>query len=86
MLVTIANTSLTGLKNLVAPDASMEDGLLDISVYSGFSKAEVLGYFAKTANERTIPDGAVQRCRLGGRSGYCFADLNNVDRIILSTS
>ena len=61
MLVTVANTPLTGMKNLVAPDASLEDGLLDVAVYPGFSKAQVLGYFASTANERSIPDGTIQR-------------------------
>ena len=63
MLVTIANTPVTGVKNLVAPDASMEDGLLDISVYPGFSKAELLSYFVKTAHEGTTPDGRIQRYR-----------------------
>jgi diacylglycerol kinase (ATP) len=63
MLVTIANTPLIGLKNLVAPDACMDDGLLDISVYPGFSKADVLGYFARTANVTSIPDGTIQRYR-----------------------
>jgi len=61
MLVTIANTPVTGAKNLVAPDASMEDGLLDIAVYPDFSKAEVLAYFAKTAHEGSTPDGTIQR-------------------------
>jgi diacylglycerol kinase (ATP) len=61
MLVTIANTPITGAKNLVAPDASMEDGLLDIAVYPDFSKAEVLSYFARTAHEGEIPDGTIQR-------------------------
>lgn len=63
MLVTVANTPLIGLKNLLAPDASMDDGLLDIAVYPGFSKAELLGYFAKTANEGSTPDGTIQRYR-----------------------
>lgn len=63
MLVTIANTPLIGAKNLVAPDASMEDGLLDIAVYPGFSKAELLAYFAKTAHEGSTPDGTIQRYR-----------------------
>jgi len=63
MLVTIANIPLTGMKNLVAPDASMEDGLLDIAVYPGFSKAQVLDYFARTANQGSIPDGTIQRYR-----------------------
>jgi diacylglycerol kinase (ATP) len=63
MLVTITNTPITGVKNLVAPDASMDDGLLDISVYPGFSKAELLNYFIKTAHEGTTPDGRIQRYR-----------------------
>jgi diacylglycerol kinase (ATP) len=63
MLVTIANTPTTGVNNLVAPDASMEDGLLDIAVYPNFSKAELLSYFVKTAHEGTTPDGRIQRYR-----------------------
>jgi diacylglycerol kinase (ATP) len=61
MLVTIANTPLIGAKNLVAPDASMEDGLLDIAVYPGFSKAELLSYFVRSAHEATTSDGSIQR-------------------------
>src|SRR5512141_1048619 len=61
MLVTVANTPLIGLKNLVAPDASMEDGLLDIAVYPGFNKPELLSYFTRTAHEGTVPDGSIQR-------------------------
>lgn len=63
MLVTIANTPLIGAKNLVAPDASLEDGLLDIAVYPGFSKADLLAYFARTAHEGSTPDGSIQRYR-----------------------
>jgi diacylglycerol kinase (ATP) len=63
MLVTVANVPLIGSKNLVAPDASMDDGLLDIAVYPGFNKAQLLSYFAETANEGTTPDGRIQRYR-----------------------
>ena len=63
MLVTIANTPLIASKNLVAPDASMQDGLFDISVFPDYSKAEVLSYFARTAEENLIPDGKLQRFR-----------------------
>lgn len=63
MLVTVANTPLIGMKNLLAPDASLDDGLLDIAVYPDFSKAELLAYFARSANEREIPDGKIQRYR-----------------------
>ncbi len=61
MMVTVANTPITGAKNLVAPDASMEDGLLDIAVYPEFNKAELLAYFAKSAHEHKTPDGNIQR-------------------------
>lgn len=63
MLVTITNTPVIGAKNLVAPNASMEDGLLDIAVYPDFTKAELLAYFARSANQREIPDGKIQRYR-----------------------
>jgi diacylglycerol kinase (ATP) len=63
MLVTIANTPIIGLKNLVAPDASMDDGLLDIAVYPNFTKAELLSYFAKSAHESSTPDRTIQRFR-----------------------
>ncbi len=63
MLVTVANVPLIGAKNLLAPDASMDDGLLDIAVYPGFNKAQLLSYFANTANEGSTADGTIQRYR-----------------------
>jgi diacylglycerol kinase (ATP) len=63
MLVTVTNTPLIGLKNLVAPNTSMEDGLLDIAVYPDFSKPELLAYFAKTAKGGLTEDGKIQRYR-----------------------
>ena len=62
-LVTVTNTPVIGVKNLVAPHASTEDGLLDIAVYPNFSKAELLAYFAKSAHERITSDGKIQRYR-----------------------
>ncbi len=63
MLVTITNTPVIASKNLVAPDASMDDGLLDIAVYPNFTKAELLAYFARSAHERPTSDGKIQRYR-----------------------
>lgn len=63
MLVTVANVPLIGAKNLLAPDASTEDGLLDVAVYPNFNKAELLTYFARTANQGSSPDGSIQRYR-----------------------
>lgn len=63
MLVTVTNTPVIAAKNLVAPDAVMDDGLLDVAVYPDFSKAELLAYFAKSANQRLTSDGKIQRYR-----------------------
>ena len=51
MLVVVSNTPMFGKNFLVAPNASLEDGLLDVSVYPNFSKAELLAYYASVMNE-----------------------------------
>ncbi len=63
MLAIVSNVPLIGPNMLVAPDASLEDGLFDISLYPDFSKSEALAYFAKVANEGYSDDGKVQRYR-----------------------
>jgi diacylglycerol kinase family enzyme len=59
----VANVPLIGPNMLVAPDASLDDGLFDISLYPEFSKSEALAYFAKVMNERSTEDGKIQRYR-----------------------
>ena len=61
MLVMVSNTPAFGKKFLVAPNATLQDGLLDISVYQGFSKAELLGYYAKVMDGGYSGNGKVQR-------------------------
>jgi len=61
MLVMVSNTPAFGKKFLVAPNASLQDGFLDISVYQDFSKAELLGYYAKVMDRGYSGDGKVQR-------------------------
>lgn len=63
MLVTVSNIPLIGAKNLVAPEASAEDGILDVAVYPDFSKAELLNYFLQTTNEGAADDSKLQRYR-----------------------
>ena len=63
MMVAITNTPVIAAKNLIAPEASMEDGLLDIAVFPDFTKAQLMTYFAKTAEQREASDGKVQRYR-----------------------
>jgi diacylglycerol kinase (ATP) len=61
MLVMVSNTPAFGKKFLVAPNASLQDGLLDISVYQDFGKAELLGYYAKVMDGGYSGNGKVQR-------------------------
>jgi diacylglycerol kinase (ATP) len=61
MLVMVSNTPVFGKKFLVAPNASMQNGLLDISVFQDFSKAELLGYYAKMLEGSYSGNGKVQR-------------------------
>ncbi len=63
MLVVVSNTPMFGANFLVAPNASMEDGLLDISVYPNFSKAELLAYYASVMNEGYSENDKVQHYR-----------------------
>lgn len=60
MLVMVSNTPIFGKNFLVAPDASVQDGLLDVSVYPDFNKAELLRYYADIMDEDYSNDGKVQ--------------------------
>jgi len=63
MLVVISNGPMFGANFLVAPDASVTDGYLDISVYPDFSKTELLAYYAKIRDEGFSANEKVQRYR-----------------------
>jgi diacylglycerol kinase (ATP) len=58
--VTISNAPLYGLNNLVAPDAKMDDGLLDLAVYDGLNNVDLLAYFLKTAGGTRVTDPNVR--------------------------
>ncbi|MFT3891098.1 MAG: diacylglycerol kinase family lipid kinase [Anaerolineales bacterium] len=63
MLVVVSNAPMFGANFLVAPDASVGDGLLDISVYPDFSKTELLTYYAQIRSEGFSANEKVQRFR-----------------------
>jgi YegS/Rv2252/BmrU family lipid kinase len=60
MLVVVSNTPVFGKNFMVAPDASMQDGRLDVSVYPDFSKIELLRYYAAVMDGGYSGDGKVQ--------------------------
>lgn len=63
MLVVVSNAPMFGANFLVAPDAAVTDGLLDISVYPDFSKTELLAYYAQIRSEGFSANEKVQRFR-----------------------
>jgi len=60
MLVMVSNTPIFGKNFMVAPEASLQDGLLDISVYPDFSKVELLRYYAAVMDEGYSGDKKAQ--------------------------
>jgi diacylglycerol kinase family enzyme len=63
MLVVVSNAPMFGANFLVAPDASVRDGYLDVSVYPEFSKTELLAYYAQVRSEGYSANEKVQRYR-----------------------
>jgi diacylglycerol kinase (ATP) len=59
-LVTISNAPLYGLNNLVAPDAKMDDGLLDLAVYDGLNDVDLAGYFLNSAHGTRVSNPNVR--------------------------
>ena len=55
-LVTVSNAPLLGMNYMVAPDAKMDDGLLDIAVYDGMTGTDLSAYFLKTTEGRRAYD------------------------------
>lgn len=60
MLVMVSNTPVFGKKFKVAPNASLQDGLLDISVYPDFGKVELIRYYAAVMDGGYSGDGKVE--------------------------
>jgi diacylglycerol kinase (ATP) len=59
-LVTISNAPLTGLNNLIAPDAKMDDGLFDLAIYDGLNDLELAKYFLDTAKGQHVSNPNVR--------------------------
>jgi len=64
MLVVVSNTPIFGKNFLVAPNASLDDGMLEVSVYPNFSKAELIAYYASVMNEGYSDNEKVQHYRV----------------------
>jgi diacylglycerol kinase family enzyme len=51
-LVTVSNAPLLGINLLVAPEAKMDDGQLDVAVYDEMTKTDLVSYFLSTTKGR----------------------------------
>ncbi len=62
-LVTISNAPLYGVSNLIAPEAKMDDGLLDVAFYDGMSDAALAAHFLQTANGQRVDNPNIRLYR-----------------------
>lgn len=54
-MITVSNAPLMGNKLLCAPDARMDDGYLDVSVYDGMGEVALAAHFLATADGHADP-------------------------------
>jgi diacylglycerol kinase (ATP) len=59
-LVTVSNAPLMGRNFLLAPSAKMDDGLLDVALYDGMGKTELLGHFAAISDGKLADNAKIE--------------------------
>jgi YegS/Rv2252/BmrU family lipid kinase len=58
-VVTIANAPLFGENMFIGPDAKMDDGVLDVALYSGMSKPDLEQHFMAIAAGKRVDDARI---------------------------
>ena len=58
-VVTVSNSPLIGKHILIAPEAKMDDGLLEIATYENMGKTDLLGYFMAVSDGKRTQDARV---------------------------
>ena len=58
-VVTVSNSPMMGNNILIAPDAKMDDGLLDIAIFDGMGKTDLVSYFMAASNGKRANDQRV---------------------------
>ena len=59
-LVTVSNAPLFAKNMLIAPDAKMDDGLLDIALYDGMSMLDLERYVIAVADGKRVDDPRIR--------------------------
>ncbi len=60
-VITVSNAPLTGMNFLIAPEAKMDDGWLDVAIYDEMSKADLLGYLMAARNGSRADNPKIKR-------------------------
>jgi diacylglycerol kinase (ATP) len=83
-MVTVSNAPLIGLNMLVAPDAKMDDGLLDVAVYDDMTTTDLTSYFLATTEGRRAYNSHVRywrACRVVIRSSQDMPAVADKDAV-----
>lgn len=59
-IVTVSNCPMMGKNIMVAPDAKMDDGLLDVAIYDGMTKTELLQHFLAASNGTRVDNPKIR--------------------------
>ncbi len=59
-IVTVSSAPLMGSNIMVAPDAKMDDGLLDVAIYDGMTKTDLLQHFMNASNGSRADDSKIK--------------------------
>ncbi|MCL4487849.1 MAG: YegS/Rv2252/BmrU family lipid kinase [Chloroflexi bacterium] len=62
-IVTVSNAPMMGRNIMVAPDAKMDDGYLDVAIYDGMTKTDLLQHFMAAANGTRVEDAKIKYYR-----------------------
>lgn len=62
-LITVSNAPMTGMNFMIAPEAKMDDGWLDVAVYDEMGKADLLAYFLAARGGHNVDHSKVKKYR-----------------------
>lgn len=62
-IITISNAPMMGKNIMIAPDAKMDDGYLDVAVFNEMTKTELLQYFVAASNGSRAENPKIQYYR-----------------------
>lgn len=77
-VVTVSNAPLTGMNFLIAPEAKMDDGWLDVAIYDELGKTDLLAYLWAARNGQRPDNPKVKRYR----SRYVHIVPNDVTPVV----